>query len=243
MFICKATSYLCALSLVASTIAYTAPSTQSKFTDVLSQAKLQYPDSSTAATSDDLLDGFAASYFYLTDDLYMQFQVAGDSGRSELRQMETSGEQTAWDCTGSTTHVATATIALPVQVSGIEEVTMMQIHDTLTSPALRISWVSSITINGVTSEDVIISTVRQGLDTDSATVKTVLQEHTTSRTEFGITAKNGLVTVTVNGVTKLNKASISAYSDSTCYFKAGAYNNNPTVSSAVARNKFFQLDW
>lgn len=244
MSIRKAPSYLAALSLVASSVAaYTAPSTQSKFTDVLSQAKLQYPDSGIAATSNELLGGFAASYFYLTDDLYMQFQVAGSSHRSELRQLDTSGDLSAWACTGSTEQVATASIAIPVQADGLEEVTIMQIHDTLESPALRISWVSSITIDGVTSEDVIIATIREGLDTDSSTVKTVLQAHTTSRTEFQITAQNGEVTITVDGVTMLNQASISAYSDSTCYFKAGAYNNNPTDEDAVARTKFYELDW
>ncbi|KAG9240473.1 alginate lyase 2 [Calycina marina] len=244
MSIRNAPSYLAAISMVASSVAaYTAPSTESKFTDVLSLAELQYPVSVVAATSDELLDGFAASYFYLTDDLYMQFQIAGSSNRCELRQLDSDGDLSAWDCTGSTKQVASATLAIPVQADGLEEVTIMQIHDTLESPALRISWVSSITIDGVTSEDVIISTIREGLDDDSDTTKTVLQAHTTSRTEYEITAESGLVSITVDGETMLDEASISAYSSSTCYFKAGAYNNNPTDEDAVARTKFYELDW
>ncbi|KAG9239882.1 alginate lyase 2 [Calycina marina] len=236
--------YLCALLLVANSLAEnTAPSTQPKFTDVLSRAELQYPVSVVAANSDDLLDGFAASYFDLSDDLLMQFEIAGSSNRCELRQLETSGELSAWDCTGSTPQVATATIAIPDQAEGIEEVTVMQIHDTLSSPALRISWVSSVTIDGVTSENVVIATIREGLESDSATVKTVLKAHTTESTDFGITAENGEVTITVDGTTMLDKASISAYSKSTCYFKAGAYNNHPTDDDAVARTTFLELEW
>ncbi|KAG9246148.1 alginate lyase 2 [Calycina marina] len=243
MSIRKAASYLFALSLVASSVAYRAPSTQRKFTKVLTSAKLQYPDSGLAATSEELLDGFATSYFHLTRDLYMAFEVAGPSNRSELREMETDGEKTAWDCTGSTKHVATSTMALPIQEEGIEEVTMMQIHDTLTSPALRISWVRNITIDGVNSQNVIISTIRLGLESDSATNKTVLLPHTLRPVDYSIMAQDGEVTVKVNGVTKLDRTSIAPYAGSTCYFKAGAYNNNPTIDEAFARNKFYRLEW
>ncbi|KAG9240119.1 alginate lyase 2 [Calycina marina] len=244
MSIRRATSFLAAISVVASSVvAYTAPSTQSKFTDVFTQAELQYPVSVINATSAELLDGFAAPYFYLSKGLYMKFKISGSSNRCELRQLDLSGDLSAWACTGSTEHVATSTISIPVQADGLAEVTIMQIHDTLESPALRISWVKNITIDGVTSEDVIIATIREGLETDSATVKTVLQARTISKTDYKITAQNGEVTITVNGVTMLNQASISAYSNSTCYFKAGAYNNNPTSEDAVARTKFYALDW
>nr|7NCZ_A Chain A, Alginate lyase (PL7) [Paradendryphiella salina]7NL3_A Chain A, Alginate lyase (PL7) [Paradendryphiella salina]7NM6_A Chain A, Alginate lyase (PL7) [Paradendryphiella salina]7NPP_A Chain A, Alginate lyase (PL7) [Paradendryphiella salina]7NY3_A Chain A, Alginate lyase (PL7) [Paradendryphiella salina]7O6H_A Chain A, Alginate lyase (PL7) [Paradendryphiella salina] len=221
---------------------YTAPSTESKFTEVLSKAKLQYPTSTTVAFADDLLDGYAASYFYLTSDLYMQFQVAGSSQRSELREMETSGDEAAWDCTGSTAHVASAQIAIPVQEDGIEEVTILQVHDSDVTPVLRISWVSSITIDGVTSEDVVLATIRNGID-DSTATKTVLQAHTTSRTEFNINVQNSKLSITVDGTTELDEADISQFDGSTCYFKAGAFNNNPTDTSANARIKMYELEW
>lgn len=224
---------------------YTAPSTETKFQPILSRSKLQYPESGLSASSEMLYNGFAKWHFHLLDpEKYLRFQVAGSSRRSELREMEDFGSEVYWAVDDSETHTATASIVIPQQEDGIEEVTVMQVHGSA-APVLRISWVDSIKINSVTYDDIIVSTIRVGLGSSSENfVKTVLGNRSSSPIDYQITVKDSTLTIKVNGSTKVDKQDLSFWKgEDSCYFKAGAYNNHPSELSASARISFSQLSW
>nr|CAD6594633.1 Alginate lyase [Paradendryphiella salina] len=237
---------LLTLSLLATNaMALTAVSSIDTFLPVLNEAKLQWPTSALAASSEELLGGYVGSQFYLQDGKYMQFQIAGSSNRCELRQMiPDGGSEIGWAVDDGTTHTATSSIVVPEQVDGVEEVTIMQIHSG-EAPQLRISWIRSKSLDGVAYEDFIMSTVRIGTgDSSDNFVKTHLADRTAGAMSFQIDVKDSKLTITVNGNVVVNGQDLSFWDGTdSCYFKAGAYNNNPTSESATARIKFAALAW
>nr|CAD6594632.1 Alginate lyase [Paradendryphiella salina] len=237
-------SFTGVLSLVSAASCYVAPSTNSTLQSVLTRAKLQYPTSELSATSTELYNGFAAAHFQLIEGRYMQLQVAGASRRSELRQMEKFGSEEYWAVDDGETHISKGSIMVPAQEDGIEEVTIMQIHGG-PAPILRISWVSSIKIDGTEYEDVIISTIRVGLGSSSDQfIKNVLTERYDAFLTYRIEAVDSKLSIKVDGQTKVDNVDVSFWDgDASNYFKAGAYNNHPSDSSATARVLFNSLSW
>lgn len=226
---------LCLLQ-VSPSFAYTAPSTLSKFHPVLSRAKLQAPDSSTAAAN---LFGYSSSYFHLQDGTYMQFQMKGSSKRSELRERTTSGDEAAWSVESD--RLLYAEIALPQPVSAMNEITFLQVHCGA-APALRVSWRKSYSQSGTTYSDCIISNLRDGLGGDDVNKK-FLAQRSAATTTYQIRVRDSKVTISIGGQTVLSEASLSFWDNYDCYFKAGVYINNPSSESEYARTKFRELDW
>ncbi|KAG9239971.1 alginate lyase-domain-containing protein [Calycina marina] len=213
-----------------------------KLGDVLSRAKLQYPESNLVALPEELTDGFSDVEFQTVDTGLVQFQVAGSSKRSELREMEEFGDEIFWGV--EETHIASASILVPEQNEGVEEVTIMQVHNDV-APILRISWMESKSFDGVLYEDIIAATVRVGLgDSSDNFVKTVLGQRSDSPVDFQITVDDSKLTIHVDGVVKVDQQDLSSWDGNpTAYFKAGAYNNHPNIEDAVAVVYLESLEW
>lgn len=166
----------------------------------------------------------------------MQFQIRGKEARSELRQMTTGGSNAAWSVSSSNT--LTANVALPVPVSDTTEFTFLQVHCG-SGPALRINWFKEYDSH----TDGIFATVRTGSGS-SDVYKRYLGQRNTGTTSFKIRVQSSKVSVWMGGSLVLNEASLSYWGGNSCYFKAGAYINNPKDSSTTyARTKFRELYW
>lgn len=91
-----------------------------KFQDYLAQCKFQAPESNTAATQNDIINGYTSEYFYVADTDKIAFYQTGSSKRSELRNLTnwyvSDGNQTLHS------HVKIAE-------QTCEQVTFIQIHD------------------------------------------------------------------------------------------------------------------
>lgn len=170
----------------------------------------------------------------------MSFQIVGDQARSELRQMTTGGDEIAWSVSSS--HTLEAEIALPDPVSDTTEFTFLQVHCT-SAPALRINWIETYSKDGITYSDGIFATLRSGTGSDDVD-KIYLGQRRSATTSFKIEVNSGKVSVWIEGVMVLNEASLSYWVGEDCYFKAGAYVNNPKGSDTTyARTKFRELTW
>lgn len=220
---------LLALSNLA--LGYTAPSTLSTFHPVLERAKLQAPESNTAASD---LFGYSDWFFHLQDETYIQFQMNGKDKRSELRQMQTDGDEADWSVTSSNT--MTAEIALPTPAPSMDEISFLQVHCDA-APALRISWRKS----WEEFSDVVIANLRDGLGDDDVN-KYFLAQRSASTTSYQVSVKNSRVTVWIGGTRVLDE-SMSFWESYSCYFKAGVYIQNPDSETDRARTKFKELSW
>lgn len=229
------TTVLTAAVLTVST-AYTAPSTQSKFLHVLRRSKLQAFSNSKTATEDPS-SGFEAWYFHLSGDKEMQFQMSGKDRRCELREQTRGGDNVGWDVMGR--HEMSGTFYINTPVSGMEEITFLQVHCG-TKPALRMSWIRSR--SGY--RDGLFGNIRSrpGLSSDDVR-KVYVGQRPHVRVPFVLLVDKGKIWFNINGVWRLRGDDVSGWRGGGCYFKAGAYPNKPTKESAVATTRFYQLKW
>jgi hypothetical protein len=189
------------------------PWSQTKFQPVLTDSKLQAPDSSTACDQGDF-KGFYKDYFKLSGT-YMQFQMSGDSKRSELRQMK------EWKTSTTTARkiIGSVKVFKPTTTS-LTEYTFMQIHDSgsLNKPLLRLVWLKSR--DG--KSDHIWSIRRTGASSSSGYEYVDLGVRPSGFFKCEIAVLNNNLKVKINDVTKVNK-SVSYWSSLSSYFKAGVY--------------------
>jgi hypothetical protein len=189
------------------------PWSLSTFQPVLTDSKLQAPTSVTACAQGDF-PGFYADYFKLVGS-YMQFEMSGDSNRSELRQVP------EWK-TSTTSYrkmIGTVKLFYPT-TSTLNEYTYMQIHDsgsTPNKPLVRLVWLRSR--NGV--NDHIWSIRRTSVSSDTYSYVD-LGARPTGFFTSEIQVINNTMKVKIAGVTKVS-TSVSYWSSLNNYFKAGVY--------------------
>lgn len=231
--------------------AYPHPSQLTKFHPVLSKAQLQAPRSSPAIHN---LFGFERWYFHLYQNKFMTFQMSGDyssrdgAPRSELRQEISGGKEAAWSV--SSRHILWAGIGMNPPASGLNEITVMQVHcctkcneqDEKNYPALRISWKKEFSRDGRIYKDVYIWNLRHGTGSDDIR-KGVIGQRTSYSRGFAIHVEGSKLILWSNGRKYLTGASMDFWKAYSCTFKAGVYSNNPSSQSAVARAHFEWLDW
>lgn len=224
------------------TSAASPPSSVEKYRAALGTSKLQFKSSSDGPdiTSANLLNGYANWFFYLDSSNKMTFKMNGADRRSELRQMQSGGTaEAAW--TVDTSHKLVANIAIPTTPAGINELTILQIHCNEDVPAIRISYVKSITIDGTTYSNAIIATRRDGFEKSSDDTKFFLRSTHTSFAWYTLRVSSKKLDIWVNSAHK--SIDLSVWDGKSCYFKAGAYINNPSSEWASGISRFDALTW
>ncbi|CAN8073788.1 unnamed protein product [Agarophyton chilense] len=220
--------------ILTTALGYTAPGKESKFRHVLDRSKLQSPDSSTAVKKPFEV---ADWYFYRDSSKDMVFKMKGEKKRTELRQMTTGGDNSAWKVSGS--EKLTAELSIPNQPSGIDEVTFLQVHCGV-KPALRISWMRNFRGN----EDAIVAILRLNANENGDTEKYYLGKRSSEMKDYVVLVKDSKIYVSIDGK-KVGPSPMKAsfWKSYSCYFKAGVYIIHESKSSAVARSTFRNLRW
>ncbi|CAN8062191.1 unnamed protein product [Agarophyton chilense] len=224
--------FFCLIVTIA--LGYTAPGTQSKFRHVIERSKLQSPDSSPAVPKP---FKEADSCFYLDNNDDMVFKMKGEKKRTELRQMTTDGEKSAWKVSGS--EKMTAELSIPEQESGIDELTFLQVHCDV-KPALRISWMREF--RG--EQDAIVAILRLNADDDGEIEKYYLGKRSSSMKNYEVLVEDSKIYVSIDGKNVgPSPMEASFWISYSCYFKAGVYIIHESDGSAIACSKFRNLIW
>lgn len=204
------------------------PYTLPKFQAALEDSKFQAPDSSTAASTADLINGYCSDWLNVQDSDKMAFYQTGASKRSELRQL------TNWD---PSTDSRTAHASIQVISQTCDQVTIMQIHDDANAgsgpnkPLLRIyRHMTKTPVNHIWA---VIKTDTSG----NNNVHVDLGETPGGYFDCDISINSGIMQISINGAVK-DTRDIS-YWNFPSYWKAGAY----LQDNGAATVYFNELTW
>ena len=243
----KSAIFLASLTAAGNAVALTAPSSIGTFTDFFGRAKLQFPDSSLHATSEDLLDGFVGEQcLSLLDDNSIRMQVAGALSRCEFREMlPDGGKEKYWPVNDNTTHSASISVFVPPQKDGVDQVNFLQIHFGSIS-LMRIFWLRELKQDGEVFEEPIVATIRvSGEFDEDEYLKTVLKPtRPDSFMDIETTCVDSKISITIDGETMVENVDVSAFDGLFgAYYKGGVYNIKPSDEDAVAETHVRSINW
>ena len=219
-------------------LAYEAPYSSSNFQNVLDVSYLQeYGDDEDITTKLPDLETYSSYNFHLADSEYMQFMMNGEGNRCELRQMDDEETESSWAVSDSNT--MEGSLSIPEQDSGVAEVTFMQVHCE-NEPLLRISWMESKLLDGVTYDDSVMAHVKTS---DDMVEKYYLGDRHVSFKTYTVNVSHSMLYVYVDDELIVSGVDVSYWEDNTCNFKAGAYVNDVSDDDADGVISFSSLSW
>lgn len=194
-----------------------------KVSAVLDDSKLQEGGSSETAIEQGDFEGASESYFYLSDDRYMNFLESGDGNRCELRQID------QWITSASTAHGMAGDVKVfQPEDSSLDELTFMQIHDdtnadnAINKPLIRLVWLAERSDDSLT--DYIYAIIRTSVDDDEYDyVPLIARPDGFFNAE--ISCQSNTMVVTIDGETKISR-DVAYWEDLDSYYKAGVYLQN-----------------
>lgn len=205
-------TFLLLIVVIANGQTYNAPYEIPRFQDFMSGCKLQAPNSGTAATQSEIINGYTDNNFYVAEGDKVAFNQRGASKRTELRHL------TNWDLTQGDRSLHGR---IKVVQQTCDQVTLMQIHDDANAgsgpnkPLLRIY--KHQTKNPVNHLWAAIKTDAGGQNTTHVDLGLA----PTGYFNCDIKLVGGNMIIDVDGVEKVNMN--VSYWDWPSYWKAGVY--------------------
>ena len=218
------------------------PYSSLKFRPVLSQAKLQWPDSRTAVGYGQF-EGFASEYFYLSEQGFLTFATAkgdyDDISRVELRQGPDE-----WKTSSKIQKRMFAELRCP-RPDKVKEYTWLQIHDNprksgINKPLLRLLWRAK----RAGKSDHLWAVVRTNkfAQGGSEPLWQDLGKRPEGFFKAEITVANNRLIVRINQQTMLDR-DVSYWQEYSNYFKAGIYLSGSANDDVSPADKLLKIQF